>query len=270
MVDLVDRSQLEEIVNFIEKNNHGSKEIRYMEKDKKKLFGRFQERLRKGGLLLKVEEERSIGYVECMLLKEEQYIQVLAICLDGHVDVLLDQIFDYIRDKYSDYELDIVLSKINKDYIQYFIKRNFISTGFEQMMVKSLKGKKKEKLTLARLEDKDYSVFQTIHDDLFGDVYWTSERLLEHGSPFEILVYKKGDELLGYSVCSSKGRKEEEVYFLYGQTRKIKEELLKASINLVLPTCENLLYLLESTSKDQGIFEDLGFQEKETIITFSM
>lgn len=270
MIRLVDALTLEEMVAFIEKYNHGAKEIRYMEKDPRAIKSRLNNRLDKGGLLLRVEEDESIGYIECMLVNDESYIQIVSLCIDGEVDKVLDQTFAYIKEEYPDYALDIVLSKKNEEYIQYFLDQNFASTGFEQMMVISLHGKHKEVKKIDKLSKEDYEIFSQIHDQIFKDVYWTSERLLDKDAPFLIMVHKENDKLLGYSVCSNKGRSEEEVYFLYGESKEIKEHLLKRSMQAVLPTCKSLLYLLEESSNMQPMLEAMGFQEKETIITFSM
>lgn len=270
MIKLVDALMLEEMVAFIDAHNHGAKEIRYMENNPQGIKKRLQNRLDKGGLLMRAKEESSIGYIECMLLKEESYIQVVSLCIDGEVSEVLDQTFAYIKREYPGYEVDIVLSKKNKEYISYFLEHNFASTGFEQMMVKSLQGVLCEDKKIDKLDKEDYARFSEIHDQVFKGVYWTSERLLFNDAPFLIIVDKEKDKLLGYSVCSYKGRTEEEVYFLYGETEEIKERLLKVSMQAVLPTCKHLLYLLEESSTMKPMLEIIGFQEKETIITFSM
>jgi len=270
MIKLVDALMLEEMVTFIDTHNLGAKEIRYMEKNHSSMKKRLQNRLDKGGLLLRVEEDNSIGYIECMLLEEESYMQLVSLCIDGDIDIVLDQTFAYFKEEYPDFEIDIVLSKKNEEYIQYFLDQNFDSTGFEQMMVISLQGKRKEPKKVDKLSKEDYEIFSQIHDQIFKNVYWTSERLLDKDAPFLIMVHKEKDKLLGYSVCSNKGRSEEEIYFLYGESKEIKEHLLIRSMQAVLPTCKNLLYLLDQSSNMQPMLEAMGFQEKETIITFSM
>lgn len=271
MITSFTHTLLDETIDFILENNKDSREVRYLEKDIENLMKRLSKRIKQQDvlLLLDINNNQVTGYLELLVDTPNNYTQILVHLSKDPYQDSLNRFFDYIKKNYQNYQLHYVLGDYNVESIEYMNNTDATHDGFETMMIIH---KQSDQFTtnknIIKYDQQYKNSFSNIHDNLNEDAYWTAELLITENK-FEILFYIENNNLKGYSCISHYGNKEEEIYFIYGETDEIKQELYKEAINTGFKYAESIQVLLDIKENNEIPFlYSLGFNKKEAIITY--
>lgn len=260
-----------QVLDLILLKNQRDTSVRYFPNNEKKILARLNKRLSQDDVLVmvEVEDEKVLGYIELLLDEKQNYLQLLAHFSYDDYQMSLRNVFDYINANYKGFSLHYVLSDYNTEAIQYMNSTKATHDGFEVMMhIFKEDFVYEEDNLITSLSDQYIKDFISIHNKLNKDAYWTGELLLE-ANKFDIFMKIKNEKLVGYIAVSHYGNDEEEVYFIYGDTHETKKALYHKGLNHRFQTAKSIQVLLDQKENPEiPNLLQMGFQEKERIITY--
>jgi hypothetical protein len=260
-----------QVLDLILQKNQKDTSVRYFPNNKNEVLKRLQKRVSQDDVFVLVDivDEKVLGYLELLIDETQNYLQLLAHFAYGDYQNSLGNYFDYIYKNYKAFSFHYVLSDHNTEEIKFMNTTSATHDGFEVMMhVFKEDYVYEENQSITRLNDQYKKDFCTLHNQLNQDAYWTGELLLE-SNKFDIFMKIKNEKLIGYIAVSHYGNHEEEVYFIYGDSIETKKELYHKGLNHRFETAKSIQVLLDQKENSEiPYLMEMGFQEKERIITF--
>lgn len=272
MIKTFKLNNMHKCTKLISTLNSGFNKVRYYPTDEEGIKQRLLRRFESDNvtILLQFNNNEVVGVLELLIEPNDNYLQILAVFVDGNINEGLNAYFEYINNEYKNHKLMYVLSDFNIDYIKYMESIKAKSDGYETMITIVPKDFiESSSSNVVKLDKTYHNQFKALHNHLYPDVYWTAELLVTSEAPFNIDVVIKNDKLVGYSVISYKNRLEEEIYFLYSKAIDYKLSLLNKSISCAFDKAQEVILLLDTEEvNDIDYYKRVGFKEKEKIITY--
>ncbi len=274
MISNLKLTQIDQCIQLIEKANKGKSKVRYFPNETNEIRKRIIKRYNSYDVevLLFTDNKLVSGYLELYVDMNEKYLQIYAYFANGSFDRTLSSFLDYIRSNYPTYKLHYVVGDYNLGAITYMEKINASSDGNETMITISKNSNVLyDILNVSELQEEHYDQFIKLHDSLYKEVYWTGELIIQEKSKFYKYVIIHENQLIGFSIISNFDRDEEEIYYLYANNNKQKTQLIKHTLRKTFNRANSVIMVLESNEEDDlPFYEEIGFQKKEVIITYTL
>ncbi len=259
-------------VKMILNENSGNHRMRYFPTDAISIRERILQKVEANKYLIYVSnsEDMLYSYVELLFEKEEKYIQILAYFTNGSYTITFEMFMKFMKKSFPGFTLDVVLIDQNTELIQCMKRINAETDGLETML--HIAHHSNEFLSdsnitsLSKVHEED---FIKLHNEIYKNVYWNGERLINHKDKFNIFIYLENDQILAYSVISHLNRIEEEIYFLYCDESNMKRQLITYTLQEAYKSTTSVLLLTEE-NEDLSFYREIGFKVKEKIYTFHM
>ena len=274
MIENLKLTQIDQSVQLIEKTNKGKSKVRYYPIESNEIRERIFKRFNSEDVevFLYTDNKLVCGYMELYVDKNEKYLQIYAFFAERNFENILASYLDYIRSNYSTYKLHYVVGDYNTDSIDYMEMIKATSDGHEIMITISKNDFiSQDTSNVAVLQEEHYDQFIKLHDSLYQEVYWTGELIIQEKSKFFKYVIIHENHIIGFSIISNFGRDEEEIYYLYANNNEHKLQLIKHTLREAFKRANLVIMVLESSEEnDLPFYEEIGFQKKEVIITYSL
>lgn len=215
------------------------------------------------GILLFYKEDEFCGWIHYYYLSEDQYLDTVSMSWRTGAEQILDEFLTFIDKQYPDAMVYLGFPQENKAAITYLQSRGFEVVDQSWNMVLHLSGAgdmRPEAASIIHINRKNYSLFQCLHSQCDGDMYWDTEHILNDLDNWMVFVSLQQGQPAGAVYCQ-RGNMAEifGVDFLNGiYSPGIHRELLNTVIRASIEDgSRNLVYFCDDN--EMPTVMDAGF-----------
>jgi ribosomal protein S18 acetylase RimI-like enzyme len=201
---------------------------------------------------------------------DEKYAQTTQFLIRGDYDKIADEIIGYISDQLPGYSLFIPVPFTNKNANEYFKKRNIecIDAHIDTRLYNLESHMKQKHDCVEKITKDNFEEYAMFHDKyaIPLEMYYNSKNLLKDMERFQILVFRKDDDICG-SIFVKIVRDIAEVFGLFVDEEYKNKGIESILINEMIMqlynefrTVKELLYFVDEDSTDElNIVLSAGF-----------
>ena len=130
------------------------------------------------------------GLVHYYWIPEDKYIQTSVFCINSGTEEALSEFLALIKTKFKGFELYMGFPSENKDAINYLSNHGFECSEDDfnnNIILDKVNGDLKVE-GITQVKKENFNNFKIIHDQVEGDMYWNSERILRDFDNWIILI----------------------------------------------------------------------------------
>lgn len=274
MIREIMQDDIKACANLILESNKGVNQTRYFPTEENEIIKRICNRIESNHHIILIDEdnERMTGYLELLMESDETYIQILAFFSNVDYQKCFNAFYEWLCLTYIGFDVDFVVNDFNTNAVNFMKSIHAKTDGLDTMLyIERSQFKKKDAPNIMLLSGEYENQFARLHDQIFLNVYWNSNRLRKENNRFKTFIAMEQEQMIGYAVLSSFGRNEEEIYFLYAKDMVTKINLIdKALTSAFTETNRVLLLVSERETSEIVVYTDYGFSVKERIYTFTI
>lgn len=257
------KDKVQEIIDFIYLHNSCPEEYCHLcPQERGELNGAIERIANKEdpSLLVIRDEAGDIqGVFRLIVESENRYLEMLW----GFVQApsVYQVLFDHLREAYSGYHLDAVVTKVNQTMYEAYEKQGMAYHEEEMAMLLDEYTPKPVAAHIVKYAPEYEQSFRAIHDD--EDVYWTAERMLQALDRYNVLLAVEDGEAVGYIEMTTGCEENEPIQLLVAPEHRGKgygRALLQAAIEAELPKKVRLEVYVNNTPA-VNLYRSLGFKE---------
>lgn len=282
MIKNVDNSQLEYIANYTYSLNKIPKhKCKAFPSDYNSILNHFKKIINHPNdeLLISVKDNNILGVLALLVEPKDMYLEFVGgVFAKNNYQIIANEFFNYINNKYRGYYLNAAYPKENIDARIFMesIGANLLSYDYEYKLNKRDYVNLPESDNIVNLNMEYYEEFIEFHNKFNSDAYWTGEKLIDSLNKFNIFIALENNKIIGSAVISNFNNKLEEVYFLNTLRNKQNPDLKIGLLNKAIKQAfgngaEELLVMIENDKKRElVIYEELGFKKADTCLTYAI
>ena len=144
-------------------------------------------------MLLFVLDGQVQGFIQYYLIPEDRYLQLSLFNINTATDVALSEFLEYIGGRYGGYDVYFGLPAENRSAAEFLagrgfecIENDYNNTAFLDEIVPV-----SDETGLTRICKENYPIFETLHNQIEGDMYWNSERMLADLDDWVVFVKER-------------------------------------------------------------------------------
>ncbi len=142
-----------------------------------KAFGRDDE-----SILLFYKEDIFCGWIHYYYLADDQYLDTVSLSARTGTEQMLGEFLDFVEGQYPDAMICLGFPQENVTALTYLQSRGFVIGEQSWNMALHLSGTQYMRSradSILRIDKENYSLFQGIHSQCDGDMYWDTEHIFK-------------------------------------------------------------------------------------------
>ena len=210
-------------------------------------------------LVIRDEDNEIRGVFRLLVEEDDRYLEMLW----GFVQEpsVYEVLFDHLREAYSGYHLDAVVTKVNQTMYHAYEKQGIVYNDEEMEMHLGEYTPKPVSANIVKYKPIYEQSFRAIHDD--EGVYWTAERMLQALERYNVMLAVENGEAVGYIEMTTGCEENEPIQLLVAPEHRGKgygRALLQAAIEAELPK-KVMLEVYVNNTPAVNLYRSLGFKE---------
>ena len=157
-------------------------------------------------LLFELEGEVQ-GMIHCYWLPDDRYVDTCLFLVNKETEKALSEFLAYVRERFSGYDLYLGFPADNRPAVDYLSGQGFecIENDYNNTSFLDDFGDIPESFGVAQIGKENYGLFQELHCQTDGDMYWNSERILDDLDHWRIFVREENGKAAGAVYCMDCG-----------------------------------------------------------------
>lgn len=150
-------------------------------------------------MLLFEAEGKVQGMIHYFWIPEDHYLQTICFNINTAAEQALSEFMAWIRGRFQGYEVYMGFPAENLAAVTWLDGQSFecIEDDYNNTAFPDQYRAAEESNGIVRVCRENFSLFRALHEPVEGDMYWNSERILEHLDQWIILVKEDAGEPLG-------------------------------------------------------------------------
>ena len=150
-------------------------------------------------ILLFEKDGEVLGSVHYYYIKEDNYLSTFSFQSKSDMDIFFEELLKHLSEKYKGTDFYIGFSNLNTVLTKVLKKKKFklIDNTFHTIFdMKEIKTTNPSPL-VSRISRENFQKFEQLHQNIIGEMYWNSERILDDFDNWAIFIYEKENVVLG-------------------------------------------------------------------------
>lgn len=286
MIKSVDETKIVEIAKFAYRLNQTKEHCcsGYIT-DYEGMLSRFKKRIANPNdeVLVCYKDNKMVGSLNLIVTPSEKYIEATEgiYVEDNYAEIALE-FFDYIKEKYTGYQLDTIIPNTNIEAIRFMESLGAECEGDDILMKLKLEevhyneSDMKLQDKILQLNEKYFDEFIKFHDNIHTGIYWTGKRLVEAVDLFNIFIAVVDDKVVASTVSRKYKGKGTGVLFVGTDINYRRLGYAKALIKVMLNKAieEGAKAATIEVHKDnfvaRRLYESFGFREACIFLAYTI
>lgn len=192
-------------------------------------------------MLLFEQEGEVQGFIHYYWIPEDNYLATNSFNIERAAEQALAEFLAFVGERFTGYDLFMGFPAENEAAVNFLVGQNFecIENDYNNTAFLEKYDSIAEPGNLIRIDKENYERFQVLHDQIEGDMYWNSERILEDLDNWVIFVREKDGKPQGavYYMDASDGWFE--IFGIDLHHHEYHAQLFKDLINAALLDAKN-------------------------------
>lgn len=210
--------------------------------------------------LLDKEDDDVKGICGYYTIEKEKYLQTELFVSFNYNKKFINQVLNYLIEKYPDYTIDVGVEAENVFLIDELRDKGFsIIDDLYSATIKPYLLNTKEYPDVEEIDLDQWDNFAEIHKQSFGDGYWNFDRIKDNFDIWKIYSIKENNRIKAYIFVKSSFDDEScEIFGIYG--KNVDERLRLVQHALASLRNKKLMYYFIEDEKEQEACKELGFE----------
>lgn len=150
-------------------------------------------------MLLFEQDGEILGLIHCYWFPEDRYLDTCFFLTERETQLALSEFLGYARGQFPGYDLYLGFPAENRAAVEFLAGHGFecIENDWNNTAFPDRLGDFPENPGIRRIGRQDYHLFETLHRQIDGDMYWNSERILSDLENWVILLKERDGKPLG-------------------------------------------------------------------------
>ena len=187
-------------------------------------------------MLLFLCEGEVQGLIHYYWISEDRYLQTNLFNINGAANQALSEFLTYVGERFSGYDLFMGFPAENRAAVEFFSGQGFecIEDDYNNTAFLDRMDSLPENDEIIRIGKENYQSFQLLHEEIEGDMYWNSARILENLDNWIIYVKESGGIPQGAVYYRDLHDGWGEIFGIDIHNEEYRPELFKELLNAVL------------------------------------
>lgn len=132
-------------------------------------------------ILLYMEGEKVLGWIHYYYLEEDNYLAASSLSIETHTGKALEEFLAYVSEKHPGYNIWLGFPEENEEALSYLADHGFErgEESYNDVMILSDHESKTISPDIVRVTEENYELFEKIHSQWDGIIYWDCKHIRE-------------------------------------------------------------------------------------------